>query len=113
SPYYLQDVGSQDYGAHSQNWEIVQDQRGLIYVANTHGVLEYDGRKWRSIQLPEKGDRAVRSLAITRSGTIFVGGVGEVGYLAPDSIGQLGYVSLLAHLHEEERTFADVWTTHA
>src|SRR5690606_16067135 len=76
-------------------------------------VLEYDGRTWRCIFLPEGGDQAVRSLALARSGTVFVGGVGEVGYLAPDSIGQLRYVSLLPRLREEDRTFADVWTTHA
>jgi signal transduction histidine kinase len=113
SPFYLQAFAPEAYGAHGQNWEVVQDRRGLVYVANTHGVLEYDGRTWRRIGLPEADDQAVRSLALTRSGTVFVGGVGEVGYLAPDAAGQLGYASLLGHLREEDRGFADVWTTHA
>src|SRR5690606_32492472 len=77
------------------------------------GVMEFDGRRWRHLPLPEGGDQAARSLALTPGGTLFVGGVGEVGYLAPDSTGQLRYVSLLPHVGPDDRAFADVWTTHA
>ena len=31
------------YQAHGQNFGITQDKRGMIYVANTSGVLEHDG----------------------------------------------------------------------
>ncbi|MCP4205140.1 MAG: hypothetical protein GY769_24790, partial [bacterium] len=48
--FYVQNFAPQDYGAHAQNWAIVQSPEGLLYVANGHGVLEYDGVSWRLIR---------------------------------------------------------------
>ena len=30
-----------------QNWDILQDNRGIMYFANTKGLLEFDGKNWR------------------------------------------------------------------
>ena len=107
---FLRNYLPQEYKAASQTWAIVQDKRGVMYFGNREGILEYDGVSWRKIQTTN--GTVVRSLAIDLKGTIFVGGVGEFGYLAPDSIGQLKFVSLLAGIKEEDRDFADVWKTH-
>lgn len=32
---------------HPQNFEIVQDDKGYIYVANGAGILVYDGKQWQ------------------------------------------------------------------
>jgi hypothetical protein len=40
------------YNADPINWNIIQDDRGIIYAANTRGLLEYDGSTWRLIQFP-------------------------------------------------------------
>ncbi|MBW3544365.1 MAG: GAF domain-containing protein, partial [Bacteroidetes bacterium] len=61
--------------------------------------------------IPTSNNTTVRSLAIDEQGTIFVGAVGEFGYLAPDSIGKLSFHSLIEHIPDNERDFADVWTT--
>jgi signal transduction histidine kinase/CheY-like chemotaxis protein len=98
----------EEYGAHAQNWAIVQDARDVIYVANRSELLEYDGTTWRSLALP---GQFARSLAVDSGGQVYVGGVGEMGYLAPDPTGQIAYQSLLPHVPENERDFADVWTT--
>ncbi len=100
-----------EYGAPEQNWAIVQDNRGVIYVGNNAGVLEYDGASWRLIRMPNK--TVVRSLAEDAQGRIYVGAVGEFGYLAPDAAGQLQFVSLLDQVPAEHREFADVWRTLA
>ncbi|MFO1251828.1 MAG: two-component regulator propeller domain-containing protein [Inhella sp.] len=42
---------------------------------------------------------------------MYVGAVGEVGYLAPTGDGQLRYVSLLDQVPAEARGFSDVWNT--
>jgi len=81
----------------------------VIFVANRTGVLEYDGRTWRTHRIP---NQFVRSLAVAPDGVVYVGGVGEVGYLAADSTGSLAYTSLLPRLPEHARVFADVWTTY-
>ena len=107
--FYTQNFAPEDYGAHVQNWAIVQDKRGLLYVANGDGVLEYDGVSWRLI--PISNGITARSLAIDQEGRIYVGAVDELGYLAPDSLGQMHYVSLLEHIPEEDRNFSIVWKT--
>ncbi|MBN1938110.1 MAG: GGDEF domain-containing protein [Candidatus Aminicenantes bacterium] len=80
------------YNAEIQNWAALQDDRGLLYVANSSGVLEFDGLEWRLIRLPE--NIAVRSLAKDRTGRIFVGALGDFGYLEANDTGGLVFHSL-------------------
>jgi serine phosphatase RsbU (regulator of sigma subunit) len=86
----------EDYQAGEENYRIVQDSRGLIYVANEAGVLEFDGLQWRKIRLP--GQKPALVLARSDSGRVYVGSENEFGYLAPDSLGRLRYVSLAERL---------------
>ena len=97
-----------EYGAHDQNWAITQDLRGVLYIGNTSGVLEYDGVSWRLIKT--RNDRRVKSFAIDKNGRIYVGAEGDFGYLAPDSLGALQYVSLVEHCPSQDRQFSDVWS---
>ena len=39
-----------DVNAAGQNWAIVQDKRGVIYVGSQSGVIEFDGVNWRLIE---------------------------------------------------------------
>ncbi|MDZ7868852.1 MAG: ATP-binding protein [Rheinheimera sp.] len=106
----IRTFSADDYQAHGQNWAFVQDKAGLLYFGNTEGVLQFDGLRWQLIVLPNKS--IVRSLALDAvSGRIYVGGVGELGYLAPDASGALQYRSLLAQLPAGRRDFTDVWQT--
>jgi signal transduction histidine kinase/DNA-binding NarL/FixJ family response regulator len=92
---FIRNYSREEYGQQSQNWSVAQDRRGVIYVANNGGVLEYDGVDWRRIRVPHS---YVYSLAVDESGRIFVGGKDEFGYLDPDEKGELKYISLLPHL---------------
>ncbi len=107
----LRNYSFREYGAHAQNWAVVQDPRGIMYFGNSRGVLEYDGVEWRF--LPVDNHSIVRSLAVDAAGTVYVGAIGELGYLQVDGAGALTYVSLVDQLEPEERTFADVWRTFA
>ena len=102
----IRNYSPREYAATDQNWAIVQDDRGVLYVGNV-GVLEYDGTSWLKTPLPNKN--TVRSLAIGADKRVYVGGVGEFGYLEPNAIGRTTYVSLLEHVAPQDRTFADVW----
>ncbi len=106
---FIRNYSPTEYGAHNQNWGIVQDPRGVMYFGNSHGLLEYDGVSWHLIPIPNA--KIARSLAINADGRIFVGGYSEIGYLAPDSTRQLKFVSLLPQLEERHRDFTDVWQT--
>lgn len=97
----------QEYKAQGQNWAVIQNRRGLIYVGNNDGVLEYDGERWRLI--PVANQTTVRSLCIDENDRIYVGAVGEIGYLEADAVGATRYVSLMERLPLEDRKFSEVW----
>ncbi|MDP2874940.1 MAG: hypothetical protein Q8O00_02075, partial [Holophaga sp.] len=99
----------EDYGAETQNWAAVQDHRGLLYVANNQGVLEFDGEAWQLIKIGT--NLAARSLAVDASGRVFVGALGDFGYLQPDAKGQMKFVSLAALSRLAQAEIGDVITT--
>jgi signal transduction histidine kinase len=107
-PFPSEHHAPSEYNQDPQNWDIVQDDRGLVYVANNDGVLQYDGERWRLI--PTKTGTFVRSLAA--DSLVYVGMKGDFGYLRPDSSGVLRYTSLYEHVPENERDFEDIWGTH-
>lgn len=100
-----------DYHAHIQNWCSTQGEDGIMYFGNTAGVLEFDGVSWRLIPLPNGAP--AKSMATSADGVIYVGGVRELGFLQPDSTGQMQFVSLVAELDTAYHDFVDVWFTYA
>jgi len=108
---FLRGWSPREYAAQPQNWAIAQDLRGVIYIGNTNGVLEFDGLRFRLI--PISNNTTARSLAVDSKGRVYVGAVGEVGTLEPDATGRMRYVSLLARVPPEARDFSDVFQTFA
>jgi signal transduction histidine kinase/DNA-binding NarL/FixJ family response regulator/ligand-binding sensor domain-containing protein len=106
---YFENYTREEYGGHNQNWAVLQDNRGVIYVANNSNLMEFDGVSWRRIDIP---NFTVRSLALDETGIIYIGGNDEFGYLAPDSKGTLQYISLLGHLANNQRNVSIVRRTH-
>lgn len=96
----------QTYGAGLQNWDIKQDETGLMYIANNEGLLTYDGSYWHVYPLPNK--TIVRAIEI-KDEKIFVGGQDELGYFSPTQNGTLAYHSLVSALPSKVRSFGDVW----
>ena len=96
-----------DYKAFNQNWGAVQDSLGIMYFANGHGVLMYDGVHWEIIPLPNRTH--AKSLTVDKDNRIYVGASGEFGYLKPDVLGKMHYVSLVPNLEENDRIFSTVW----
>ncbi len=107
---HLKNYTPEEYGRMPKNWAVLQDKRGIIYVGNNNGVLEFDGVSWRAIDVP---NHSVRSMTIHDTGKIYIGGKNEFGFLAPDANGSLQYKSLLDHLENNKRNFGDVWRTHS
>lgn len=106
---FIQNYVPYAYHGSNQVWEIIQDDRGIMYFANSEtGILEYDGVSWCTIALDNRD--TCRSLAKDRDGRIYAGGVGEIGYLEIIN-GETVYVSLKTHLPEAHRDFKDVWKT--
>ena len=97
------------YDGGAQNWVLLQDARGIIYVGSTNALLEYDGVTWRRILTPTR--TTIRSMEADASGRIWVGAVGDLGYVEPDEKGETRFVSLVDKLPEDVRVFEDVWRT--
>ena len=107
---FIKNYSPKEYNASPDNWAIAQDKRGIIYFGNAGGVLEYDGTKWTLIHVANTS--LIRSIAIDSNGIVYIGAVGEFGFIAPNEKGIMIYHSLLEKLPKEERDFADVWKTH-
>lgn len=107
-PFPSEHYAPPEYQQSPQNWNVVQDDRGVIYVANNDGVLEYDGERWRLI--PTSTGSFVRSLAV--DSLVYVGAKGDFGFLRADTLGVLRYKSLYDEIPSDERNFEDVWGTH-
>lgn len=106
----LQNYGPKDHNSGTQTWDILQDAEGRMYFANRGGVITFDGHYWNTI--PMANHNTARSMAMDKDGTIYVGGVAEVGYLAGDSLGGLSYVSLIDKIKEEQLPLlTDMWFT--
>ncbi|MCG8605262.1 GAF domain-containing protein [bacterium] len=100
---------SSEVGVNAQSWAFVQDDRGVMYIGTSPGVMEFDGAYWRTIPVANKS--FARSLAIDDNQRIYVGASADFGYLTPNSLGELVYVSLLPYVKETDRGFDYVWTT--
>ena len=97
----------QTYSAGLQNWDIKQDQNGVIYIANNEGLLSFDGKNWTLFPLPNK--TIVRSVAIGNDNKIYVGGQDEIGFFAPAKNGYLQYHSLTQLIPTKDKAFGDIW----
>ena len=79
--------------ANSQNWDIIKDKQGVMYFANTGGILSFDGSNWGFMKT-ETG-AAVKALAIdTVKNEIYVGANGDFGMLVSNSAAAYEYKSL-------------------
>ncbi len=83
----------------------VQDPRGLMIFGGVNCVLEYDGQHWTSIPIPNGG--FIHALACDKSGTIYVGGTGELGALVLDG-GTYRYKSYTSLLTASEPHFGQI-----
>jgi len=103
---FMSVYSAKETGGHYQNWAIIQDDRGVMYIGNGFGVQEFDGSTWRMIMSPNRS--IARSFAKDGSGRIYVGCGAELGYLEADSRGDMQYVSLLDWIKAKDRAFTQV-----
>jgi len=106
---FIKYYSTQDYQAGIQNWHIAQDSRGIIYVANNFGLLEYDGSSWTTH--PVANGVKIRHFNFTPDKKIAIASQGEFGYFVSDNQGQWRYSSISDQLEANDRTFEETWKT--
>lgn len=103
---YIKNYTVKDYKAHTQNFSVIQDSRGIMYFANFSGILEFDGTYWELI--PTQNRTKVSALTIDENGRIYVGTRGELGYLEPDNKGKMSFISLNHLIEDSVSLFLDI-----
>lgn len=106
--YPVSNYSHEEYPGHYQNWSITQDKNGFIYAANGEGILEFDGASWRLISAP--GLQTVRTVSVDKNNIKWIGADRELGYLEPDSLGQLQYKSLKDRIPESHPLDSNIWS---
>lgn len=105
---FIQKYPIEVYHGSSQNWDMTQDEQGILYFANSDAVLIFDGLHWEQITLPNNA--YVLSVFANMHGKVYVGASGEFGYIAKNTKGDYQYFSLTASLADEVRNnLADIW----
>ncbi len=98
-----------DYQAGIQNWSIAQSADGIMYFANTSGLLSFDGLEWELHQHPE--NHIIRSVATDPSvpGRIYTGSYEDFGYWEKDPYGSLHYQSLKHLVTDFDFNNQEIW----
>ena len=96
-----------DYGASSKNWSIASDSKGIVYIGNHEGLLEYNGQNWKLYHLPTGG--IVRSVYVDKNDRIYTGSYEEFGYWEADNTGLLHYTLLSNQLKDFTFHNEEIW----
>ncbi len=99
-------IAPEAYDGNGEVWDVAQDERGLLYIASSYGLRQYDGARWRD--LPTANQTTPWSIARAADGRLYVGARGELGRYRPDSIGRLRYESLLDAVPKSHRPVGNV-----
>ncbi|MGI4751242.1 MAG: triple tyrosine motif-containing protein [Janthinobacterium lividum] len=95
------------YQAGNQNWSVTKDIRGIMYFANSDGLLSFDGRYWKLNPMPNH--LIVRAVAADQQDKIYAGGFGEFGYWKYSSTGRLSYHSLINLVPKKDQPKDEIW----
>jgi DNA-binding CsgD family transcriptional regulator len=104
---FIKNYERSDYGAATQNWDIVQNEDGIMYFANNNGVLEFDGTNWKIY--PISNLSVPRCLHIGKDRKLWVGAANEFGYLKATKTGEFSYISISDLVPEGYENFSEIW----
>ncbi|MFT6215100.1 MAG: signal transduction histidine kinase/DNA-binding NarL/FixJ family response regulator [Roseivirga sp.] len=101
-PFKISKVGTPLMKVYSENSEITsrssyaidQDTKGMLYVANSGGIIRFDGIHWDTF-MTEVPD-GITGVTAGNDGRIYGVSRGEYGYLKPNAKGEYEYHSLTA-----------------
>ena len=97
-----------EYDGNAQNWDVIQDDEGIMIFANNGKILLFDGYNWQGIRMDNRDHP--RALGKDKNGTVFVGGVDEFGKLEYNENGERIYTKVSHEL--DSLGFKDIWNIH-
>jgi len=105
---FIRNFPPEEFKAATQNWNIIQDKRGILYFSNIEGLLEYDGVSWRMHKLP-----GTHEILLGKDGKIYAALENDFGVFVVDSTGNLVYHSLKDRIPGGTRDISTVWQIHS
>ncbi len=107
----ITNFSADEYQGHVQNWGFAMDSHGIVYVANSFGVMRFNGVEWQFVRIP---GQMVVSLVYGDDDRMYVGGFGEIGYVsvsspADPSFARPWHYESLTPLVPENIEFTYVW----
>ena len=91
----IQNYYPRDYNGENQNWDISQATDKRIYVANSKGLLEFNGASWSLY--PSPNETIMRSVKVVGD-RVYTGSFMEFGYWNRNAFGRLQYASISSKL---------------
>lgn len=86
---YIQRILLDNYGPKNNNFSILQDKNEILYIANSNGILQYDGNYWNLIKFS-----GVPVMDFNDNGVLFAGGYNKFGYFKSEASNNQ-FISLL------------------
>lgn len=105
----MRNYDPKEYNSSSQVFAVIQDEKGLIYLAMASGggVIQYDGQNWTYIQISNK--TSAYSFARDNKNVVYVGANNDLGYLKSNFEGKKEFISLKHLIQEKDLKFGAVW----
>lgn len=100
-------ISSYDYNSGNKNWDISQDSKGFIYVANNDGLLKYDGLSWKKYEI--EMCPIIRSVEVDLNDDVYTGGFEEFGVWSKNNKGKLLYKSLSNKIDQDVLRNSEIW----
>lgn len=105
---YIINYNKDLYGNGSQIWQIKSFSNRWMFFANQNGLVQFDGATWGLY--PIHNGTCIRSIYPSFSQKrIYVGGINEFGYFAPNQNGKLTYTCLSEQLHGIQNVLGNIW----
>ncbi len=90
-----------------QNYSVVQDSNGFIFIGNGQGLVWFDGVKWDWRHVPNS--TYVLSLFISSEGSLYYGGENDFGIIKYDSSNAIAPKSLKDEFNIADSLIGDIW----
>jgi signal transduction histidine kinase len=99
---------SEDFKQYMQYWAILKLSSGEMIFGTHRNLTFYNGHQWHFYNPP---GNFVFSIAEGSESKIYIGGMGEIGYISIDNSGIYEYHSLKSYIPYEYLDFTNVWQT--